>query len=62
MPTPSPAAARLNEFASSNRGLISVGVSSVRAKNPRTTLGMPARTSRTGLTVLRNFGVAYSER
>ena len=38
------------------------GLMNVRAKKPRTTLGMPARISRIGLIVRRTFGVAYSDR
>ena len=49
-------------LASSNSGLITSGVITVSAKNPSTTLGMPARISRIGLTVRRTFGVAYSDR
>ena len=62
IPTPIPAAARLKVFASPKRGLISDGVITVSAKNPSTTLGMPASTSRMGLTILRTRGEAYSER
>ena len=33
-----------------------------KAKKPRTTLGMPASTSRVGLRTLRTLGFAYSDR
>jgi len=38
------------------------GVMNCSAKNPYTTVGMPASTSRMGLIVLRTFGLAYSLR
>ncbi len=57
-----PAAARLNTLASENSCWMKSGVITVSAKNPSTTLGIPASTSRIGLTVLRTFGVAYSAR
>jgi hypothetical protein len=38
------------------------GVSESMAKNPRTIVGMPASSSRMGLTVRRTRSCAYSER
>ncbi len=62
MPTPMPAAARLNCVAWLTKRWTSSGEMNVRAKNPRTTLGMPARTSRMGLRMRRTRGRAYSDR
>ena len=61
-PTAIAAAARLNPLALGTSVWTIVGLMKVRAKNPRTTLGMPARISRIGLTVPRVRGLAYSER
>ncbi len=38
------------------------GVKKVRAKNPNTTVGIPASTSSVGLSTLRTRVEAYSER
>ena len=62
MPTPMPAARRLNPFASVKIDWTTVGLIHVRAKKPRTTLGMPARISRIGLTMPRTRWLAYSDR
>ncbi len=62
MPTAIAAAARLKPFAPGTSVWTIVGLMNVRAKKPRTTLGMPARISRIGLTVPRTRGLAYSER
>ena len=62
MPTAMPAAARLYPEASVKIDWMIAGLMTVSAKNPSTTLGMPARISRIGLIVRRTLGVAYSER
>ena len=62
MPTPMPAASRLNCGASVQISCTSSGEITVRAKKPRTMLGMPARISRIGLRTRRTRGLAYSER
>ncbi len=62
IPTATAAAARLNPSADGTRVWMKYGLMIVRAKNPRTTLGTPARTSSTGLTVPRTRGLAYSAR
>ena len=38
------------------------GATTSKAKKPYTTVGMPARISRIGLTQLRTFGPAYSDK
>src|SRR6476646_1586014 len=48
--------------ASWNTVRTTLGLIQVRAKKPRTTLGIPARISRIGLTVERVFGFANSAR
>ena len=61
-PTATAAAAKLKPLAPGTRAWMMVGLMNVRAKKPRTTLGMPARTSRTGLTTHRTRGLAYYAR
>ncbi len=62
MPTPSPAAMKLNPPAVGKIAWTTFGLMKVRAKKPRTTLGTPARISRIGFTVRLTFGLAYSDR
>ena len=57
-----PAASRLKPLALGKIAWTTFGLMNVRAKKPRTTLGMPARISRIGLTMPRTRGLAYSER
>ena len=57
----SPAERTLNVPTSSPRSCRS-GVKNVRAKKPKTTVGMPASTSSAGLRMLRTRGLAYSLR
>jgi len=62
MPTPRPAASMLNTVACGQTRWTMLGLMNVRAKKPRTTLGMLARISRIGFTKDRVRGEAYSER
>ena len=62
MPTPMPAARRLKPLAVGKKTWMTLGVITVSAKKPRTTLGMPARISRMGLTMPRVRGPEYSAR
>ena len=62
MPTPMPAAMRLNWLAPEKRFWTNSGEITLMAKNPRTTLGMPASTSMPGLSTRRTLGGAYSDR
>jgi hypothetical protein len=62
IPTPTPATRRLNPAADVKTVCTTFGLMNVRAKKPRTTLGIPARISRMGLIVLRDRGLAYSDR
>jgi hypothetical protein len=62
IPTPSAAAMKLNPWAVGKIVCTTFGLIHVRAKNPSTTLGMPARISRIGLMIRRVRGLAYSER
>jgi hypothetical protein len=62
IPTPIPAEARLKVPASSVSFCTIVGEMKLTQKNPRTTDGMPASTSRIGFSVRRTRGRAYSER
>ena len=62
MPTAIAAAARLNPLAPGTTVWTTYGLMKVSAKNPSTTLGTPARTSRMGFTVPRTRVRAYSAR
>ena len=62
IPTPMPAAARLKVPALSLKLWMRFGEMKLTQKNPRTTEGMPASTSRIGFSVRRTRGLAYSER
>jgi hypothetical protein len=59
IPIAIPAASTLNTPTSRPRSW-KWGVRNVRAKNPRTTVGMPASVSRAGLMMFRTRGRAYS--
>ena len=65
-PITSPALSALKTSRSSWNGRsgirCSIGVTNVSAKYPYTTVGIPARTSKTGLIVRRILSGAYSER
>ncbi len=61
IPTPIPAAAMLKTPAELNRCTI-CGLIHTRAKNPSTTLGIPARISRADLRSRRSRGLANSDR
>ncbi len=61
MPTAIPAVVRLKSPASKKRCTIEGEITEM-AKNPRTTLGIPASTSRVGFSTLRTPGRAYSDR
>ena len=60
MPTAIPAAAMLKTGAPN--GWMRVGLMTVRAKKPSTTLGIEASTSSTGLSQRRMRRLAYSDR
>ena len=62
IPTPRPAASRLNCGESVKTFWTKSGEMMVRAKKPSTMLGMPARISRIGFSSRRTRGLAYSER
>ena len=62
MPTASAAAARLKALAPGTTVWTMSGLMKVSAKNPSTTLGMPARISRIGFTIPRTRVEAYSAR
>ena len=62
MPTAMEALSALKICDVPNSGLTISGETKVRAKNPSTTVGIPARTSSTGLTALRSQEGAYSLR
>ncbi len=62
MPTPMPAASRLNGAALLKNRTTKSGLITVSAKKPSTTLGMPASTSTIGLRKRRVRGRAYSAR
>ena len=61
-PTAMPAAAMLNASASGERACTMFGPTHATAKKPRTMLGIPASTSRIGLSTRRTPGCAYSAR
>ena len=62
-PITRPAASTLNApVGSSNHSRNTVAWTNCSAKNPYTTVGTPASISRSGLSTLRTFGFAYSER
>ncbi len=62
MPITRPADSALKMPRPSNSGRSTFGVTKLMAKKPNTTVGMPARTSSTGLRTLRAWGLAYSDR
>ena len=62
IPTPRPAARRLNCGESVKTFCTKSGEITVRAKKPSTMLGIPARISRIGFSKRRTRGLAYSER
>ncbi len=62
MPTAMPAAAMLKTWTPGWMVFTTPGLMTVMAKNPRTTDGMAARTSRIGFRVFRTRSDAYSDR
>ena len=62
IPTAIAADARLNPLAPGTTVWTICGLMKVSAKNPSTTLGMPARISRIGFTIPRTRLEAYSAR
>ena len=61
-PTPMPEASSEPAAGPLKRVLTTLGAIHSRAKKPRTTLGIPARISKMGLSVRRTRGRAYSDR
>ncbi len=62
MPTPSPAAMRLNRSVAPKKRCTISGERKLMAKKPRTTEGIPAKISKVGFRIFRTVGLAYSER
>ena len=62
IPTPIPAAIIVKVFVAPKRSCTMTGLITVSAKNPITTLGIPASVSRIGFSFRRAPGFAYSER